>query len=370
MNYLSDRGIRQAIGQGLLRFDPPLADNQLQPASVDIKLSHIDEIFQLEQMTGGPCGPDVAARDGFRVPSRMYADMVCTQQMGWTAPLRFRTELRSSLRRLSCYTPTGLTMMLRDRLHVEMNNPGPIDIQLAENDKIAQLLFFFYKEMDIGFHEAGFAGFEEIAAGYEQLLTLDHGWTISDSKTAKRLVMDGYLEVNPCAKFERGLLRVHAGKTARVLRDDVRVDFSKKTDIASFFKTVDLPYRFFPGEHIIVDVEERLALSPHVGIQFFDYLLGSSRSKEFFPSSRSYDPDRAIADISLLNIPDGWIDPGYVGSFSRQPKTYSPDGVMVREGDLLGHGMIIFFPNSVGRAYGDAALGSHYQGQNETRLSQ
>ena len=39
---LTDRGIRAAITAGLIKIDPPLEGKQLQPASIDFCLDHIE----------------------------------------------------------------------------------------------------------------------------------------------------------------------------------------------------------------------------------------------------------------------------------------------------------------------------------------
>jgi dCTP deaminase len=359
--YLSDRGIQQAVEQGLVRFNPPLEDKQIQPASIDLLLDDIEETFPLQGFE-----KHWKRREGLWIPAHSEAELRTTQEVSWDiAPLKLKTELRSSMRRLSCYTPVhGLTMRgFQNRIHVEANNPSSIDIQLSPRDKIAQLLFFFFKSDGACLYESGIVegGEEEKEAKrFERLSALDHGRLVQTRSEALRLLREGYFSVKPYVLFEGSLVKVHAGKTAKVLRHNIDVNFSKKQSIDHAFEDVVLPYRLMPGEHIVVDTRERLKLSPHIGIHFYDRIIGTSRHRLFLEAE----------DSILSNMPDGWVDPGYEGSFSRQPKTYRPEGVVINPGELLGHGVLIHFPNPVERAYGSAGLGSHYQGQTKTQLTQ
>jgi deoxycytidine triphosphate deaminase len=368
---LTDRGITQAIAAGLLRFYPPLDDEQRQPASIDVRAESLDDLFPIEEALSGGSSTlpharslheayDLQENGRIVIPSGYEATIACTQSFSCVPQLRTRTELRSSLRRLSCYAPSGITMAARSRALVELKNPGPIDIALTPGDKIAQLLCSFTYDPG-GMVLAGAVGQtdDEAAAAYRGLLACEHGFEVRTNREARNLVYRGHLQVTPRPHFEGRFLVVHAGKTARVLRKNMRVDFGAKTAIADAFEAVRLPYTVRPGEHIVVDTQEHLTLSPHVGIQFYDRLIGTSRG----PTMRQ-SPARVVA--TPCSIPDGWIDPGYSGTFSRQPKTYYAPGETIRTGDVLGHGLLFSFPTAVARPYGSAGLVSHYQRQRET----
>ena len=365
--YLSDKGIRQAIEQNVLSFTPSLSPQQIQPASVDLHLEYIDDLFPLPVLLPMFSSSKFVLPSQGIIPAGFEATLAMTQGMRCSRALNSTTELRSSLRRISCHTPSGITMLAgKNCLGVELHNSGPIDIHVSRGDKIAQLLFFFSPTFEHSMHNAGFEGYEYGAVAYEQLLTLDHGVMIQTSNEARMLLRDGYFSVSPNVRFEKGMLRVHAGKTAQVLRKNIALTFSAKQDITSFFETVTLPYTVRSGEHVVVDTKESLNLSKHIGLHFYDYLNGTSRGFSFSRTPQQ----QLLADIPLSSIPDGWIDPGYTGVFSRQPKTYSKEGVTIREGDVLGHGMIIYFPNGVERPYGSQELGSHYQNAKTTQMMQ
>lgn len=359
--FLTDRGIRQALDSGLLKFYPPLEDRQIQPASLDLLLDSVVENFPIDERCAKPWEGNVLLPNS-------QVELRTSQRMEFAQGLGFYTELRSSLRRLSCYTPSGITMMGEgDHVHVEVYNPGRITVNLARNDKIAQLVFCFSKfSAGASLHKSGFEGYEAEAEVHEKLLLLDSGYPVRKSSEARKLLVDGYFAVTPEAKFEKGLLCVHAGDNARVLRQDVVFDFSAKTDLSGLFEEVRLPYRLRPSEHLIVDAVESFELSSHVALQFYGNMVGT-RSM-ISPFNHSF--ERAVADFKLSGRPDGWIDPGYKGAFSRQPKTFFEEGVLIRPGMCLGHGLIIFYPNGVERPYGSQGLNSHYQNATTTDVIQ
>lgn len=372
-HYLTDLGIRQAVEQGLLLFDPPLDPAQIQPASVDIRAQEIDDLFSLEHYLGH--ADEARLREAWlnreiAIPAYSEAIILATQRMAAAKSLRFRTELRSSMRRLAAYTPSGATMHLQ-KLAVEVHNPGPIDISLSPGDKMAQLLFMFSEDdLEYSCYKAGLAGFSdygEEARRHEQVLALDHGYALQTNWEVIRALKEGYFQVTPKAKLEKGLLCVHAGKTARVLRTGVRVRLGQKSSIDEAFETVSLPYTRKPGEYVDVETKESFALSPHIAIQFYDYLGGTSNG--FTLLGKTPEEQRQVMrDIGLSSTPSGWVDPGYRGSFSRQPKSFRDGGFTIHEGDLLGHGVVILYPQGVQRKYGDAGLGSHYQDQKTTQF--
>ena len=105
------------------------------------------------------------------------------------------------------------------------------------------------------------------------------------------------------------------------------------------------------------ETKESFSLSEHIGIWFWDNLV---EYREQIPHMQ--DLVSLGVNLPLNSIPDGWIDPGYNGPFSRQPKWLNVNGVQrqVREGDVIGTGKVYFFPNGVDHVYGSKGK-SHYQ---------
>ncbi len=142
-----------------------------------------------------------------------------------------------------------------------------------------------------------------------------------------------------------------------MLRKDVSVDFASGIDISSAFEEVALPYKAKPGELVEVSTVEGFDLSKHIGIMFYTDMIMKP-----FPSLADMEAMQVdFADRDFRWIWDGWIDPGYKGPFSRQPRTYNHDGRVIRPGDVLGYGGVFFFENGVEREYGRKELASHYQ---------
>lgn len=356
--YLTDRGIRQAIERGLIAFDPPLEDYQIQPATVDLCFDSVDSMVSMDAE-----GNRVSWRDG-EIPARHEVELLTMQSLRFQRGILFDHELRSSLRRLGCYSRGGgMSDPGTGRVMVDVINPSRMAIQLSPGDKIGQMFFSFYKCDDaIGYEDGenpdGLPSFSRFA----ELLALDHGWTVTGEHWVRYLYRQGLFSVGEELELEHHLVKVHAGKTAKLLRGGGTVDFSSRRSIDEMFDEVELPYTIRDGDHIMVDTKESFMLSSHIGIHFFDNAFGTRRGLTIFEDRRPY-------DFALGHMPDGWVDPGYEGSFSRQPKTHSP-GMTIREGDVLGHGLVFFFPNGTERAYGNPELGSHYQNQKETKLTQ
>jgi len=351
---LSDRGIKQAIEQGLLKFTPVLEDRQIQPASIDLLLEKVDNSFPFYGEWQKKYTPNTILK-------KSSIRLLTTQEIKFCNGLYPILELRSSLRRLSCYVGLNGRLTAFSNIFIEIINPSEIDIVLNPGDKIAQLLVNFY---DIGKprKDAVWAD-PEFGKNYPLIRELEHGTYVSSTQKAKKLMSEEYFKIED-AEFLKGNLLIHAGNKAKVLRKEITVDFSKTKEISNCFEDVNLPYRLMPNEHLVVETRENLELSEHIGIHFYDNLFGSLRARKISHS------DRVSADIHLINLPDGWIDPGYKGTFSRQPKTYYEKGVMIKPNDVLGYGYMFYFPNAVERVYGAKELGSHYQNSKETKLTQ
>jgi deoxycytidine triphosphate deaminase len=354
MRILSDTGIRQAEELGLIRWTQAPQEAQRQPMSVDVRFQ---EFYDLSTIDGDVLSPSTNS-----LPPRSQAIALATQGIALADGMVLSADLRSSLRRLGCYATTGVVMRLDERIAVEIGSHSNLGIELPPEERFAQLVFHFRKNEDACFWESGVSRDARARQGYEtyeKLLSCDHGHEVTTRAELRAIIQEGHLGVEPFPVLQKQLLRVHAGKTARVLRAGTQVRFGDKSAKMEF-ETVDLPYRLRPGEHAIVDTRENLSLSQHVGLLFYDYLNGTGRGMGLW---RSPGPQTGE---SLFCIPDGLIDPGYVGTFSRQPKTASLDGTLIEPDMPLGHAKAIFFPAGVSRAYGSAGLGSHYQGQKET----
>jgi len=360
---LSDRGIKQAVKKGILKFDPELKEEQIQPASIDMFYEKMDSREKIPHLKRGitPYIEDVLQ------PGYIY-DLVSTQSMYIKYDMKVRMDLRSSLRRLGAYirVPTVMgafgpgTIPYGFKAGLEVVNPVNISIKLHRGDKIAQLMYVFeapseseMKDNNIYFLK----GKEE----YKEFLELEHGVIVKDNETARKLAREGYFSVSTGETFKKGFLAIHAGKEAYLVRKSTEVEFGKKNSLDNVLEKVSLPYKLKPGEHIAVEAKENLDLSERIGMQFYNLPLAVTK-KELFSGN-------FMVDGELRGIADGWVDPGYKGAFSRQPKTYYSRGVNIKEGDILGYARLIYFENGVERPYGSKGLGSHYQNADKTVLN-
>ncbi len=362
-NLLTDRGIREAQAAGMLRLDPELEDKQRQPASIDLKF---DEIMDGEPVYGANRKSNLDTQGSKDTLSPKYeSDVKTTNSIVLDNLLTPFVELRSSMRRLGCYSTiprVSATYAPEAQktggygMAVEIVNYSDMSIRLNKGDRIAQLMLFFdspAKELldNPNVYLTPNASKED----YKRHLEIDHGYEVESNSELRSLASKGYFGVEPGLSIYKGLLAVHAGNRARVLRYSGLVDFSSKLKMSEFYEEVELPYRMKPGELIDVDTVESLHLSKHIGIIFHsEYLF-----KNFFTSRKAIDMGKSD---SLLTLKwDGWIDPGYSGGFSRQPKTYYKEGKIIKPGDVLGYGSVFFFPEGVERPYGSSGLESHYQ---------
>lgn len=117
--WLSDRGIRQAIQRGLIRFNPQLEDQQIQPASIDVLFDELIENFHMESLPT----PDSFPVSLCEILPQCEVELRTMQAAHWSPYFKIHTELRSSLRRLGCMVQHGITFRgPEDRQHVLLNN--------------------------------------------------------------------------------------------------------------------------------------------------------------------------------------------------------------------------------------------------------
>ncbi len=375
---LSDNGIRKALALELIRitpaFDPVKDTKRIQPASLDVKLHCVDESAPINPRSGYspfvPQGTEHTLRAGY-ISTIHLSELV---DFGQFTPDRLRllgvfSEARSSVRRLGGYMENHGAYFFSDqkRSHLELGNFGPNDIRCAPNDRIAQLFFTVipYSEYLLG------AGNTRAVHDYrEKIQSLDTGTEVTSNEELRRLHKDGHLGVTPRLHTCNGAILVHAGDVAyRMRRVPDGIDFNKRDTYSReelleplFIKK---GYTVKEGEHVIVETQEQFALSPHVGIRFWDNLHWSDfHNTRSMPSANI---ETVVGNLKMCTLTDGWIDPGYNGGFSRQPKWLT--GRHIKTGDILGVGQVFHFPKGVGKEYGDAKLGSQYNKTQQTQFA-
>jgi hypothetical protein len=194
------------------------------------------------------------------------------------------------------------------------------------------------------------------------------GIEVTDEEQLRWLEKKGYLEVSPKLEIRNGRVLVHASENAsKINKIEGGIIFSKRKDYEDRIRnnfSIKGGYKVKPFEHIDIETVECFKLSEYVGIhfhnnpaqQFLRYVRRNSKSIK-----------RSIENLDLTDMIDGWVDPNYSGPFSRQPKWYSP--INIKPGDVIGEGVVIFFPNGVETGYGSAKLGSQYKDAKATAIS-
>ncbi|MBI4181585.1 MAG: hypothetical protein HY520_01300 [Candidatus Aenigmarchaeota archaeon] len=347
---LSDRGIRQALAQGFLTLDPPhpLEDARIQPATLDVCIRRVEESWEglLEDV----------------LPARAVSTVYLTEaidvgQLRGDHPryLSVSAEARSTPRRLGAYManhgayfPTG-----PGGSELEIGNFGPNAIQIPRGERIAQLFITVRPYED---DECVWGGHESSPQG-DSIRELDMGVELQDAAALRELVVRGYLEVSPALATGRGMLVVHAGEIGYRLREvgTVSLQDVEREDLWEPF-SLGRGYLVQPNEHVVIPTQEAFTLSPSVGIRFWDNLLVQVLHRA--PRQPAARAEELVKNLPLLGLTDGWLDPGYQGGFSRQPKWLT--GRTVFPGQPIGYGQVFYFPRGVERPYGSAGLESRY----------
>lgn len=368
LRILSDRGIRAALEQGLIAVYPEVdfsEDERFQPATLDVKIKRIEDLD-----INYPFIDEFPARmrDPLTIPPGSKANISLTELIYCTAP-RFLYPLwegRSSVRRLGLYNANARYFFMGPKSsQIEMGNFSQNAVTFSKGNRIAQL-FFVARPFSDSYP------FEDEHETGEKIRALDMGIQIIDSESARSFVKKGDLAVYPKLTQRYGRVLVHASNTAYRLRKlDEPFYFQIKDNYSQeqLLQPIDISdgYEIKPYEHIIIETEESFELSDKVGIWFWDNLLSTYRNsnKSFAHMNRI----GTMRNIRLTNLPDGWIDPGYKGGFSRQPKWISEArvGRIVHPGDILGSGAIYYFPNGVANPYG-TIKGNQWQETVETKV--
>jgi deoxycytidine triphosphate deaminase len=382
---LSDRGIKDAISAGLIRiepgFDPEKDRKRIQPASLDLVLDEVDETEPIKHSQQDGFNFKHAFLNRRTFPGRYVSTATLTEilwfgQLQNEQPLMLcpSMEARSSVRRLGGYIyHPGLCITAADRTQIEIGNFSCNSMHFSQGERVAQAIFTVRPRADYLWtlmHDPDHIP-KPLEIG-EKVRALDMGVEVRDAAQIRMLQREGYMKITPSIKTTRGSLLVHASDTAyRMRKIDGGIDFSKRDSYPKedLLEKIDIScgYIVQPFEHIIIETIEQMELSPNVGIRFWDNILQSMYNDRLRRKDYKHMMKDWGQNSGMISLSDGWIDPGYKGGFSRQPKWLT--GRRIYPGAAIGFGQVFFFPNGVGKAYGDASLGSQYQGKGETQFA-
>lgn len=363
MRILNDRGIKEGLKNDLIPITPALNLNdeeRFQPATLDVKIKEVDESdinFPIENEHLHWTAPNEIRT----ILAGSKANVILTETIDALYPHIFPLwEARSSLRRLGLYTVShSLLWNEADGTHIELANFSVNDIHFNENERIAQI-FFLVEPFKNSPKNLG-----------DKVRKLDMGIELKNDMHVHYLVNKGLLDVSPELIMSNQYIQVTAGHIAyRIKKINGGIDFAKRKDYSQneLLEPIDISkgYEIKPYEHIIIETEQKFALSEKVGIWFWDNEIISLRDGKGAEMTLE-NALKNIGNFPFINMADGWIDPGYNGGFSRQPK-WASKGRIVKPGDVLGFGQVFYFPNGVENPYGKVK-GSQYQGDVTTKVS-
>ena len=366
---LSDKGILSAINEGVINIVPSMDffsdSKRLQPSTLDVKIDSIDEVVSRVNERFAYKKNDLVLPAGSECVINLTEKIDVKRFGDYNKRFVFPSvEGRSSVRRLGGFVLyRGATFIDEgDRSQIELGNYSCNDIVFEKGERVAQIFFRvdpFLDKWYFNYEEKELVDVMDIARSWGM------GVEVTSEEELNSVIGEDYLKVAPGFVNVGGLLGVRASDKAyrmRKLNDGFVFKDRDKYFDDDLLESVDISNGYYvsPGEHLIIEVQEVFELSSHVGIRFWDNVVGliESNRKNFVDMTRS---------IDLINLSDGWVDPGYKGGFSRQPKWNSPR--FVKPGDIVGYGQVFFYPKGTGSLYGDENLGSQYNCKKEISFS-
>jgi deoxycytidine triphosphate deaminase len=366
---LNDRGMRQAFDQGRIYVDTPIDDKQIQPASLDCRLSVIERNFTPPSME---CfGKPEWDNHPFSIPKYGLVDVSFTQHFKWDTDFWFpQPLLRSSLGRVGVAPfVSAVANFYHHRKNdlplvksgIQAANYSPNHIRLKQNDRFCQLMWH------LQFNRSGF--YEDLEPSIDKYLNcvkeLETGMQVLNERAVREMCDAGLFSMEPFFSLRNGLLELHASSEAYRFKDVGYVDISEKRK--DLLEPVDITggYTPKPGEHLLVKAAETINLSEKIGVHFLERPFGAMVQTE-----REMQRGWHVANTTLVNA--AWFDPGYNGIYMAHIKNTQDlyKDVQIRPGDLIGLGVVYYYPNGVERPYGSEELGSHYQGARDVRVLQ
>ena len=162
-NILSDKGIEQALDKGLIKIDKNIKDDQLQPASLDVRIGSVriwddeakrkeGEYFEIQQKKGNldlepgiKFSKFIEYEEGkaFDVPPNAHIEIRILEDIKFDYEDIFAFyDLKSSRGRMSFLNYT-VPMLDKDEkgYYISLINKNPNPVRLYCGDKFAQLFF-------------------------------------------------------------------------------------------------------------------------------------------------------------------------------------------------------------------------------------
>ncbi len=343
---LNDNGIEEALKNGSIKVDGKLDADQIQPASLDIRIGRV-KLYDHEAMKltaqhfNQQAKFDAEPTDGFAkvtedaegnhvdIPTASFVEIFFHESISYDHNKYFTTvDLRSSRGRMGLSLASRLVESSVEGSYVRLWNFNPNTIRLYSNDKFVQLFFHprSYKVPTDGYVVTDLDEVDSIAKKLGEIKTYGP-----------------YLVFNlgeHLLKFKKDIGVIDTNKKYHDDELYQRYDTSKKVSI-------------LPGEAVIAQLAPRLNLPADIGIQLLHKIPYAQN-----PGFLTPDPSMAFVEGCVVNA--GWVDPGYNGNVTAHPLRRKFPANLAN-GDAIALGLIYRYTRPVKRPYGSSALKSHYQ---------
>jgi len=399
LRILSDRGIKQAIGQGYIGVSPAIdLDNpgkRIQPATIDLGFDNVEESYSRSFADDGELHCSCKQLEAGKVSLVKFKEEFVFNSPAVSIPglLGGATKQptgffdgfidgRSSLLRLGAVV-LGRPAFLGN-VETTMFNLSPNDIVLNESERIAQMFIEVKPFADCRGVPYSRGGHPHLSPEGDKIRELEMGVQVVSNFQLEALSEAGLIKIERGNGGRyvpwKGVVFLHANRAYRARKIESGVDFANRTKYKKedLLEEININGRYFlrEGERLVVGADEKFELSPYAGFRIVNFFVGADEfgTKLFgnFPRPKlsqiksEEDFCQAINDYTLYCTSNGWIDPGYKGIVSGFPRYYS--GKSIQKGDVVGYAQVFYFPKGVERPYGSEELGSQYQGLKELSL--
>ncbi len=340
----SDRGIRKAIKEGIIKVDSDFSDEQIQPGSLDFCVGKV-RVYDEESWEAGIQELSAFSKQNFSkilsfepttkyakvfeskkgqeiiIGSKNFAEIFIKEEIIPQKGLVLSADLRSSRGRLGLKICNELIEKNEEGFFVSLWNMNPNPIKIYSHLKFGQL-FFHPSKPDI-----------------------NCGYAVTDpkesAKIAKKICMDEFSMLGSYLVFNTGDYIYRFKKNFGI------IDTNKKYGDELYEKEdTEKGVWTNPVESVITQLSPRLKLSYNIGVKIMHTI----------PFLQGFNAEYSHAN----SVNAGWIDPGYEGNVTAHPNQWTKKR-FIKKNDPIALGIIYKYLEPVERPYGSKGLNSHYQ---------
>ena len=356
LKYLHDAGMHEAIRRGGIVVSP-LRDAAVQPASLDVSVGTVriydaashDRLLTAQKRHLFSLGDDLllaryATRlplvggDAITLPQKTYIEIFLDERVSWDDSFDVQVTLRSSRARLGLRlenarlmqgdTLQGEEQPGEDGWYVGLRNFNVNPIVLHRGTPFAQLFF----------------------RPRTQAWDTYAGNVVTDPEAVARIAET----LSPNLETHGPYVLFRAGERSWTYRRSGAIDTAGKTPADAIEEHDKEPATLGMFESGIVTLDPEIRVPANIGIRLLSTL-------PYAQTPFLTRPDATLAGLESMVVNGEWVDPGYNGHVTAHPVPYNSPRTII-PGMPFCVGLLIEYPSAAQRAYGDSALGSHYQG--------